>query len=59
GLRAHRRVPLLVISGGRLDNNLPDDVERLTKPIELPVFLGAVDRLLEVSAFHRDGEPAS
>lgn len=59
GLRAHRQVPVLVISGGRLDDDLPDDVEHLMKPIELSVFLSAVDRLLESPRVHLGDEAAS
>jgi len=58
GLRTHRRVPVLVISGGPSHEGLPADVDHLMKPIELAVFLSAVDRLLEASNVDR-GEAAS
>lgn len=58
GLRSQRRIPVLVISGAWLDDNLPDDVAYLMKPIELADFLSAVDRLLEVSTVHRGDKAA-
>jgi DNA-binding response OmpR family regulator len=46
GLRARSRIPILVMSGAPPDAELPTDVEYLAKPLDLQLFLTAVDRLI-------------
>lgn len=55
GLRTQRRVPVLVISGDPPNESLPADVDSLMKPVELSVFLSAVDQLLTASSLQAGG----